>query len=434
MRDSSSFSDWHSAGLVLRAWRQFGHSRAHQTLSHHKDSGASGMLISELALRLDSAPGPRLLVDGLWLSRPYGGITRVWQQIFETWLLPGLINSDAEIALIDRNSHLSVTEQFETLDGADVDPLDTAQVRGLADDNGRLVRDWGATVFCSTWISSTGSSAAVCPELALVHDCMPERFRSRDPALLPLRRRWWKGAAAHMTVSSATAQDLHHLLGATAPAPHWCHLAPAPIFDQTAAEAESSRLWGRILQRASLPERFLLLPATSVIGSYKNPELVAAALDNPCLGNLPLVLSGIAAEQRALELEQCFPHLRDRVHAAGFTDFELALAYRYALAVVIPSRIEGFGLPAIEVMAAGGVPLIADVRGLQEAGAEAACRFSVDKPLQLSSLLELLTDPLVAPWFQAMLRRRALLRLQRLNPDLIGLALLAQARQIFQHA
>ena len=434
MRESSSFSDWHAALQVLGAWRRSGQASAQQVLFERQGAGAMGLLLSELELRLAGGPGPRLLVDGLWLSRPYGGITRVWQQVFDTWLLPGLINAEAEIALIDRNSHLSVTEQFHTLDGVDADPLDAAQVRDLAEENGRLVRDWGATVFCSTWISSTHSSEAVCPELALVHDCMPERFRPRDPALLPLRRRWWQGASAHVTVSSATAQDLHRLLGAKAPAPQWCHLAPAPIFAQTAAEAESSRLWGRILKRASLPERFLLLPATSAIGSYKNPELVAAALDNTRLGNLPLVLSGIAAEQRASELEQHFPHLRGRIHAAGFTDVELALAYRYALAVVIPSRIEGFGLPAIEVMASGGVPLIADARGLQEAGAEAACRFSPDQPLQLSSLLELLIDPLVAPWFRALLRRRAQSRLERLNPDLIGLALLAQARQIAQNA
>ena len=60
-----------------------------------------------------------------------------------------------------------------------------------------------------------------------------------------------------------------------------------------------------------------------------------------------------------------FPHLRGRVLAAGFSDSELALAYRQALAVVIPSRIEGFGLPAIEVMAAGGLCLVADARGLR---------------------------------------------------------------------
>ena len=124
MIQSSSFSDWRAALQVLRAWRRSGQASAQQVLSEQQGAGAMGMLISELELRLAVAPGPRVLVDGLWLSRPYGGITRVWQQIFDTWLLPGLINSDAEIALIDRNSHLSVTEQFDTLEGADADPLD----------------------------------------------------------------------------------------------------------------------------------------------------------------------------------------------------------------------------------------------------------------------------------------------------------------------
>ena len=36
-------------------------------------------------------------------------------------------------------------------------------------------------------------------------------------------------------------------------------------------------------------------------------------------------------------------------------------------------------------MAAGGLPLVADARGLREAGAEAAIRFAPDQPQQLSS-------------------------------------------------
>ena len=32
------------------------------------------------------------------LSRPHGGVTRVWQQIFSTWQLPGLINAEAPVA------------------------------------------------------------------------------------------------------------------------------------------------------------------------------------------------------------------------------------------------------------------------------------------------------------------------------------------------
>ena len=98
------------------------------------------------------------------------------------------------------------------------------------------------------------------------------------------------------------------------------------------------------------------------------------------------------------------------------------------MAVVIPSRIEGFGLPVIEVLASGGIPLIADSRGLREAGAEAALRFSPDHPDQLSSLLELLLHADTNIWLRARLQSRISKRLSRLHSDLLGLALLAQAR------
>ena len=124
-----------------------------------------------------------------------------------------------------------------------------------------------------------------------------------------------------------------------------------------------------------------------------------------------------------------FPHLRGRVLAAGFSDPELALIYRQALAVVIPSRIEGFGLPAIEVMASGGLSMDADFRGLREPGAEEAHRISPRQPAQLSELLKVLADPSSRRWLQSQLLPRMRSRLDRLNPDLIGLALLAQARR-----
>ena len=45
-----------------------------------------------------------------------------------------------------------------------------------------------------------------------MHDCLPERIRPDQPELMALRRRWWQQAAAHLAVSSATAEDLAHLL------------------------------------------------------------------------------------------------------------------------------------------------------------------------------------------------------------------------------
>ena len=270
----------------------------------------------------------------------------------------------------------ALTSSLSSLEGQEVDPLDPQAVAELSEENSCLVQEWKADVFCSSWISNCGSHRPACSELALVHDCLPERIRPDQPELMALRRRWWQQAAAHLAVSSATAEDLAHLLQKPDLQLPWCHLAPADAFHETADSPGVQLLWHRLQRKAGLPKEFVLLPATSGIGSYKNPELVAQALADRDLLSLPLVLCGIAAKQRAQELELRFPHLRGRVLAAGFSDSELTLVYRQALAVVIPSRIEGFGLPAIEVMASGGLCLVADVRGLREAGAEAALRFS----------------------------------------------------------
>ena len=426
---SSSFGDWAAAARVLEGWRDRGSNAAVSILFDEIQSRPGGLLLKELHCRLHHKPGPRLLIDGCWLSRPHGGITRVWQQIFTTWQLPGLINDEAPVALIDRNSHHGFISFLSTFEGEEVDPLDPQSVAGLSKENRYLVQEWNADVFCSSWISNSGAHSPACAELALVHDCLPERIQPDQPELMALRRRWWQQAAAHLAVSSATSEDLAHLLKKPDLQLPWCHLAPAEVFYQVADSPGVPSLWRGLQQQAGLPDEFVLLPATSAIGSYKNPELLAQALADQELLSLPLVLCGIAAEQRVQELEVRFPHMRGRILAAGFSDSELALVYRQALAVVIPSRIEGFGLPAIEAMAAGGLSLVADARGLREAGSEAALRFSPRQPKQLSNLLKLVADPLMRIWLKTQLQPRMRSRIARLNPDLIGLALLAQARK-----
>jgi glycosyltransferase involved in cell wall biosynthesis len=238
-----------------------------------------------------------------------------------------------------------------------------------------------------------------------------------------------KGARRFLTVSSATANDLNQLLPSSVGTTEWCHLAPASVFAETSSAEGTETLWLRLQKRIGLRGPFVLLPATSAVGSYKNPEFVADALSHPSLASVVLLLCGLAADQRCRELESLFPSLRGRVFSSGLSDPELAVVYARALAVVIPSRIEGFGLPAIEAMAAGGIPLLADSRGLREAGGEAALRFSLRDPRELSAMLQMLLDPSSSEWLKLRLKPRVEQRLSRLNPDLFGLALLAQARQ-----
>ena len=237
------------------------------------------------------------------------------------------------IALIDRKSQLNLSCSLPSLQGQQVDPLDPQAVSELSAENCCLVQEWKADVFCSSWISNSGSNCPTCSEIALVHDCFPERIRPDQAALIALRRRWWKKATVHLAVSSATAEDLAYLLQKPDLQLPWCHLAPAEAFHQTVDYPYVPSLWRNLQREADLPDKFVLLPATSAIGSYKNPELVAKALADPALLSLPLLLCGIAAEQRSQELVAHFPHLQGRILAAGFSDPELALVYRQALAL-----------------------------------------------------------------------------------------------------
>ncbi len=426
--------DGPAAGSVLMAWQEHGADVAaaeQQRLRVQRPELGNDCLQRELALRLAGKPGPRLLVDGLWFCRPHGGITRVWEQILRSWQLPGMLTTAAPACLIERNSHLALTHRFPALDGREVDPLHLSAVADLAEENAYLCRQWQADVFLSSWISSAGTQPAACPELALVHDCLPERFGAAEP-LASLRRRWLTGAQGHLAVSADTANDLERLLTLAPESVLWCHSAPADLFETIHSPVgDEQRLWRGLQLRANLREPYVLLPATSAIGSYKNPEVVAEALAASELQAVQLVLSGIGAEQRRDQLLERYPHVQERCVAAGFTDLELALAYRHALAVVIPSHAEGFGLPAIEALASGATVLLADSRGLREAGGGAALRFNPRRPAELAHLLQLMLAP-CSSWLSQHLERRRKQRLEKLHHHLLGLALLAQARLVVE--
>lgn len=422
---TTSLGEAESALRVLREWRSYGPDAARRTLNSesHQDP-----LLQELSLRLSHESGPRILIDGLWFSRPAGGITRVWDQIMRCWQLPELFPDSSPLLLIDRESCLARSDHFSSLKVNKADPLNFNAIDAVSEENGSIAFNWGADVFLSSWISTTGSHYPVCPELAFVHDCMPERSTCSE-VLLRLRRRWLQGASAYLAVSADTAADVSRLLKHPITDIPWCHLAPDPVFADTRLHAFVNDLTQRLSSRLGLRSPFVVLPATSGVGSYKNPELVLRALQAPPLAAIQLVICGIGSHQRSVEFAQYFPALEGRILPLVLSDTELALLYRQALAVIIPSRIEGFGLPVIEVMAAGGFPLIADSRGLREAGAEAALRFCPDQVGEVVALIRLLLDPCASSWLKGRLAPRQLFRLQRLHPDLLGLSLLVQARR-----
>ena len=177
-----------------------------------------------------------------------------------------------------------------------------------------------------------------------------------------------------------------------------------------------------------LPDDFVLLPSGGSLGSYKNPDVVASALCDPCLTNISLVISGIDSHKLAASLLSRFPLLTNRVFPVGTNDYGLASLYRHALAVVVPSLYEGFGLTVIEAIASGGIPIVSYSPGLLESLSGASFYFHPNSPSQLVDLIRLLSHSSTRSYFFNFLSAKSKSRLSLLSYEIFGLALLAQAR------
>lgn len=126
---------------------------------------------------------------------------------------------------------------------------------------------------------------------------------------------------------------------------------------------------------------------------------VGSVLTRKNLALLPAILSRLPGPT-LVRIGQALPSaLADHVrrHATlielGFvSDAELAAWYRHAIATLVPSTHEGFGLPVVEAMRVGCPVVCSNATSLPEAGGDAALYFAPDDPAAAAeACLRLLT-------------------------------------------
>jgi len=188
------------------------------------------------------------------------------------------------------------------------------------------------------------------PWVQTLHDVIP--LVDPDPALDVLRRRWrrfgprYRSADAVVADSRYTADEGIRLLGLRPERVHVVHLGVSSSFSPEGPTVEADP------------------PYVLVVGQFSARKGVAealAAIDRIADAGLPhrLRLAGWVPPS----LQGAFDDLLaraprpDRVDVVGFVD-DIAALYRGASLVLVPSRYEGFGLPALEAMASG-VPVVA---------------------------------------------------------------------------
>ena len=198
----------------------------------------------------------------------------------------------------------------------------------------------------------------------------PEWFQRAE--LLGFRRCMDQLAAGDgpvIAISRDVADRLVRLVGVARQRITVVHLAAGDEFRQQAPAGDAERVCAALDVQ---PGRFLL--AVGNLSTRKNLDTLVRAMAGLATPDLPLVLAGRPGTSSAEVDDEIRRHrVADRVRRVGFVaDADLPALVQSALALVHPAVDEGFGLPPLEVMAAGTPVIAARAGSIPEVVGDAA--------------------------------------------------------------
>jgi glycosyltransferase involved in cell wall biosynthesis len=228
-----------------------------------------------------------------------------------------------------------------------------------------------------------------------IHDAVPW---THPETLTPRGVRWHRKMAeravqeadAIVTPSVAVAEELVNFLdGLEPPRVHALGAGSTPSLQISRPEEEVRA----VRDRLGLPERYLL--SLSTLEPRKGLDVTLDALAQLSGAPVPLAVVGpggwggidLAAEVRRRRIAA-----EDVLVLGRVPDSELAAVLAGALALVAPSRAEGFGLPVLEAMSAGVPVICSDVPALVEVGGDAALVVPRGDPCALAAAIDLIRD------------------------------------------
>jgi glycosyltransferase involved in cell wall biosynthesis len=227
-----------------------------------------------------------------------------------------------------------------------------------------------------------------------VHDAVPW---THPETLTPRGVRWHRAMAqrvgrtadAVVVPTAAVAEALRRWVDL----PERVVVAGAGVSSRLARTADA----GARASRAGVPSGGYLLSVATLEPRKGLDVLMAALAAVPTERRLPLVLVGQPGWGGVdpLRLAEDLGLRPGEVVVLGrLPDPDLAAVMSTAVAVVVPSRAEGFGLPVLEAMAVGTPVVTSDDPALVEVGGDATLATPVgDVPALASALADLLDQP-----------------------------------------
>lgn len=299
-------------------------------------------------------PLPKILVDSIFFQFYQTGIARVWRSLLEEWAEDGFAK---HIVVLDRAGCAPAIPgiKYRLIPPYDYNNTDSdrAMLQQVCDEE-------EADLFISTYYTTPLST----PSVFMAYDMIPEVWGAdfREP-MWREKHYGIRHASAYITISENTARDLVRFFPEISPQSITvAHCGVKDIFSPATADEIK-----RFKTKYGISKPYFI--AAGIGNGYKNSGLFFKAISQLCSREgFELVCTGsgglLSPEFREYTVGMV-------VHMLQLSDEELRAAYSGAVALVYPSKYEGFGLPVLEAMACGCPVITCANASIPEVGGEA---------------------------------------------------------------
>ena len=312
-----------------------------------------------------------VIIDGVFFQLYQTGIARLWESVLEEWSQDEFRNT---VVVLDRNG---TCPKIPGIRYRTIPPLDYGDIesdRSMLQD---ICDEEQADLFISTYYTTPIST----PSVFMGYDMIPEvldwdlslpMWQSKHHAI--------QHASAYMTISENTSQDLQNLFSDINPSQITTTLCGVAAHFQPASPFEIMQFRDRF----NIQKPYFLLIGPSM--GYKNGDLFLQGLSNlSSRRGFEVICTGSNAYNFSAEARKILPDVI--FHPLYLNDQELRSAYTGAVALVYPSKYEGFGLPVLEAMKCGCPVITAPYASLPEVAGEAAIYVNGDDIDAMTSAL-----------------------------------------------
>ncbi len=299
------------------------------------------------------------------------GITRVWTSLFEEW-----VNNDFAKHLILLN-RAGTAPSISGLQYINIPPYQDSNTERDRQMLQELCDQEGADLFVSTYHTTPIST----PSVFLAHDMIPEVMGWN------LSHSAWQNkhysiqhAITYIAVSENTARDLVQFFPFISQKS--VTVAKNGVDTQTFSVASPQAI-SLFKRKYGIVKPYFLL--VGIDDDRKNRNLFFKAFSQlTSKEGFDIVCTGSNSLLKP-EIRACVSG--SAVHSLELNDEELATAYSGAVALVYPSKYEGFGLPVLEAMACGCPVITCLNASIPEVAGKAALYVEDDDPWKLTDAL-----------------------------------------------